>query len=91
MSNDGKQELISLSKGKWRWMSERKVDSLDSLLHENAVFVHMGATLSREKELDTIRSGMIQYKDVNIQEVSVPFIGDTTAIVLNKIRLVAVV
>jgi hypothetical protein len=85
------QEVINLSKEKWRWMSERKVDSLDALFHENAVFVHMGGTMSKNQELDVIRSGGIHYKDVDIQEVSVRFIGTTTAILLNKIRLVAVV
>jgi len=84
------QEVINLSKEKWRWMSERKVDSLATLFHEKAVFVHMGATMSKEQELDVIRSGRIQYKNVDIQEASVQFIG-TTAILLNKIRLVAVV
>ena len=72
-------------------MSERKVDSLDALFHEEAVFVHMGGTMSKEQELDVIRSGRIHYKDVDIQEASVRFIGATTAILLNKIRLVAVV
>jgi hypothetical protein len=57
---------------------------------EEAVFVHMGGTMSKNQELDVIRSGGIQYKNVEIQEVSVRFIG-TTAILLNKIRLVAVV
>ncbi len=85
------QEVINLSKEKWRWMSERKVDSLDALFHEKAVFVHMGATMSKDEELDVIKSERIQYKDVDIQEVSVQFIGPTTAILLNKIRLVAVV
>jgi len=91
--NNGKfeQELISLSNEKWRWMSECKVDSLNSLFHEKAVFVHMGATMSKEQELDVIRSGRIHYKDVDIQEVSVPFIGETTVILLSKIRLAAVV
>lgn len=84
------QEVINLSKEKWRWMSERKVDSLDALFHEEAVFVHMGGTMSKEQELNVIRSGGIHYKDVDIQEASVRFIG-TTAILLNKIRLVAVV
>ena len=84
------QEVINLSKQKWRWMSERKVDSLNALFHAEAVFVHIGATMSREQELDVIGSGEIQYKDVDIQEVSVRFI-DTTAILLNKIRLVAIV
>jgi hypothetical protein len=85
------QEVINLSKEKWRWMSEREVDSLTTLFHEKAVFVHMGATMSKDEELEVIRSGRIHYKDVDIQEVSVRFIGATTAILLNKIRLVAVV
>jgi hypothetical protein len=85
------QEVINLSKEKWRWMSECKVDSLAALFHEKAVFVHMGATMSKDEELEVIRSGRIHYKDVDIQEASVRFIGATTAILLNKIRLVAVV
>ncbi len=85
------QEVINLSKEKWRWMSERKVDSLAALFDEKAVFVHMGGTMSKDQELKVIRSGRIHYKDVDIQEVSVRFIGTTTAILLNRIRLVAVV
>jgi hypothetical protein len=85
------QEVINLSKEKWRWMSERNVDALASLFHEEAVFVHMGGTMSKDDELEVIRTGRIHYKDVDIQEVSVRFIGATTAILLNKIRLVAVV
>ncbi len=85
------QEVIHLSREKWRWMSERQVDSLAALFHEKAVFVHMGATFSKDQELEVIRSGQIQYKEVEIQETSVRLIGETTAILLNKIRLVAVV
>jgi Domain of unknown function (DUF4440) len=84
------QEVIGLSKEKWRWMSERNVDSLAALFDDEAVFVHMGGTMSKNQELEVIRSGGIQYKNVDIQEVSVRFIG-TTAILLNRIRLVAVV
>jgi Domain of unknown function (DUF4440) len=84
------QELINLSKQKWQWMSERKVDSLDALFHEKAVFVHMGATMTKTQELEVIRSGGIHYKTVEIQEASVRFI-DKTAVLLNKIRLVAIV
>lgn len=91
MSTNMEQDIINLSQEKWRWMSERNVDALAALFHEKAVFVHMGATMSRDQELDVISSGRIHYKDVDIQEVSVPFIGATTAILLNKIRLVAVV
>ncbi len=89
-SQKSEQEVIKLSKEKWRWMSERKIDTLAALFHQEAVFVHMGATMSRSQELDVIKSGAIRYKDVNIEETSVRIIG-TTAILLNKIRLVAVV
>jgi Domain of unknown function (DUF4440) len=87
---NSEQEILSLSREKWRWMSERKADSLATLFHDEAVFVHMGATMSKRQELDVIRSGAIQYKNAEIQEASVRFIG-TTAILLNRIRLVAVV
>ena len=89
-TNKDEQEMINLSKEKWQWMSERKVDSLDTLFHEKAVFVHMGATMTKTQELDVIKGGNIQYKTVEIQESSVRFI-DKTAILLSKIRLVAVV
>jgi ketosteroid isomerase-like protein len=89
-SVNAEQEVISLSKEKWRWMSEREVDSLAALFHEDAVFVHMGGTMSKNQELEVIRSGGIHYKNVDIQEVSVRVIG-ATAILLNRIRLVAVV
>jgi hypothetical protein len=88
--SSAEQEVIALSKQKWLWMAERKVDALDKLLAEEAIFVHMGATMTKNQELDTIKSGRIQYKDAQIQEVSVRFVG-ATAILLNKIRLVAVV
>lgn len=84
------QEIIDLSSAKWRWMSERQVDSLAGLFHDKAVFVHMGGTMSRDQELNVIRSGGIHYKHAEIQEVSVSVIG-TTAILLNRIRLDAVV
>ena len=89
-NSSAEQEVITLSKQKWQWMAERNVEALDKLLAEEAIFVHMGATMTKSQELDTIKGGFIQYKDAQIQEVSVRFVG-TTAILLNKIRLVAVV
>lgn len=84
------QELINLSKEKWRWMSECKVDSLDALFHEKSVFVHMGGSWGKEPELEIIKSGRIHYKQADIHEVSVNVMG-TTAVLLNRITLLAVV
>jgi hypothetical protein len=87
---EAEHEVISLSKEKWVWMSERKVDSLAALFHEKAVFVHMGGTMSRDQELNVIKTGGIHYKKADIHEVSVNIIG-STAILLNRITLLAVV
>jgi ketosteroid isomerase-like protein len=87
---DAEKAVLKLSKDKWQWMSEKKVDALADLFHDEAVFVHMGGTMTRKQELDVIKSGGIHYKGVDIQEASVRVIGPT-AIVLNRIRLLAVV
>ena len=84
------QEVINLSKEKWRWMSERNVDTLDALFHEKSVFVHMGGSWGKEQELEIIKSGRIHYKQADIHEVSVNIIG-ATAVLLNRITLLAVV
>jgi 4-carboxymuconolactone decarboxylase len=91
MSTNVEQELLNLSQEKWRWMAERNVDALTALFHEKAVFVHMGGSMTRDQELDVIRSGAIHYKHAEIQEASVQLIGTMTAILLNTIHLVAVV
>lgn len=87
---NAEQEVLNLSKQKWNWMSERNVDALAALFEEQAVFVHMGATMSKTQELDVIKSGAIQYKKADIEDVSVRFFG-STAIVLTKMHLLAVV
>lgn len=84
------QEIIDLSKKKWDWMADKNADSLARLFHEKAVFVHMGGSWGKDRELEIIRSGGIHYKHAEIQETSVQFI-DNTAILLSKIRLDAVV
>jgi hypothetical protein len=84
------QEVIDLSREKWRWMSERNVDTLGALFHEKSVFVHMGGSWGKEREIEIIKSGGIHYKKADIHEVSVNIIG-TTAILLNRITLLAVV
>ena len=84
------QEVIDLSKEKWHWMSECNVETLDDLFHEKAVFVHMGGSWGKERELDIISSGRIYYKKADIHEVSVNII-DNTAVLLNRITLLAVV
>lgn len=87
---NAERAILDLSKTKWRWMAERKVDSLAALFDDQAMFVHMGGSWGKDQEIDVIKSGRIQYKHAEIFEASVRFIG-STAILLNRIRLDAVV
>jgi len=84
------EEVIKLSKDKWRWMADKNVDTLNILFDEKAVFVHMGGSWGKEQELGIIKSGGIWYKNAEVHEVSVNII-DNTAILLNRITLLAVV
>ena len=90
MSAHPEDEIIAVSRQKWQWMSHRQIEPLQELFHDAAIFVHMGATMTKDEEIEVIRSGQIHYKDIEIEETSVRVIN-TTAILLNKLQLVAVV
>ena len=84
------QEVIDLSKKKWQWMADKNVDSLAPLFDDKSMFIHMGGSWGKTRELEVIRSGGIHYKKAEVYSVSVNIIGNT-AILLNDIDLVAVV
>ncbi len=65
------QEVIDLSKNKWQWMADKKVDTLNNLFNDKAMFVHMGGTWGKTRELEVIKSGMIWYKKAEIYSTSV--------------------
>ena len=69
-------------------MADKNVDKLDDLFHEKSMFVHMGGSWGKEREMDIIEGGGIWYKKADIHEVSVKII-DNTAILLNRIDLLA--
>src|SRR4051812_45489589 len=48
------QEVLTLSKDKWRWMSEKKADTLAALFDDKAMFVHMGGAWGKTQEVEII-------------------------------------
>jgi hypothetical protein len=84
------QEIVNLSKDKWQWMADKNADKLADLFHEKSMFVHMGGSWGKEQEINVIKGGGIWYKKADIHDVSVNII-DNTAILLNRITLLAVV
>ena len=89
-ASGAEQEIIALSKQKWQWMADKDVDKLTPLFDDKSVFVHMGGCWGKTQEINVIKGGGIHYKKADILEVSVNIIGNT-AILLNKITLLAVV
>jgi hypothetical protein len=86
----GEQEIITLSKDKWQWMSDKNVDKLTALFDEKSMFVHMGGSWGKSWELEVIKSGNIWYKKASVHSTTFNMIGNT-AILLSDIDLVAVV
>lgn len=84
------QEIMTLSKEKWQWMSDKNVEKLKPLFDDKSKFVHMSGTWNKEEELDVITTGRIWYKTAKIHDATVEFFHKT-AIVWNRITLEAIV
>ena len=84
------QDIINLSNTTWDWMAGKKVDSLETLFDEKAMFTHMGGTWGKTQELATIKSGGIWYKKAVVYATDARIFGNT-AILLQDIDLQAVV
>jgi 4-carboxymuconolactone decarboxylase len=85
------EEITQLSKDKWQWMADKDVGKLGKLFDSQAMFVHMGGTWGKERELEIIKSGFIHYKKADIHEVLPPIVIGNTVVLLNRITLTAVV
>lgn len=83
------EEIKTLSKNKWEWMADKNVDKLGKLFDSQAMFVHMGGSWGKERELEIIKSGFIHYKKADVHEVFSPIIIENTVILLNRITLLA--
>ena len=70
-SSGSEQEIISLSKDKWRWMADKNTDSLDVLFDDKSMFVHMGGSWGKTQEIDVIKKGTIHYKKAEVYSVIV--------------------
>lgn len=84
------QELVTLSKQKWQWMSEKNTEPLSKLFEEKSMFVHMGGSWGKEQEINVIKSGNIWYKQTEAYNITVQMFQNT-AVVLTDLDLVAMV
>jgi len=83
-------KALEVSKEIWNAIQNEKIDVLVDLVHKDAMFVHMGVTLSRESEIDTIKERGIVYKEIDFQESTIKEM-ESTVVLLNKLKLTAIV
>lgn len=88
--NETAEKIKSISKDKWQWMSDKNVDKLDALFHDQSKFVHMGGTWKKDEELDIIKTGSIWYKKTDVHDSAIELF-DNTAVLWSRITLQAVV
>lgn len=74
----------------WRAMKKRDTKALKQYIHPHATFVHMGATMTGEQELKTIRQGKIIYQDIETKDKQYYIYGETS-ILLHHLILTAIV
>ena len=83
------EEITALSMQKWQWMADKNLDKLATLFHDKSKFLHMSGSWKKARELEIIESGSIWYKNADVHDVAVEIFGDDTAVLWNRITLVA--
>lgn len=71
---DSEQKLLTAIKNS-------DVEVLDLLLHDNLLFnIPSGATITKEMDLESYRSGAMHIEEISSEEPMVEFIGDTAIV-----------
>lgn len=78
------QEIIQVSKNKFRWMIEMKLDSLADVLDDRLMFIHSnGWTENKQALIQDIKSGKLRYQSIEVRDLLVR-IYPKTAILTGK-------
>ena len=77
--------LLQLHENKYRWMVEKKLDSLGTILDDRLLYVHSNGWTETAKEvIEDLRSGELIMNSVKVNEASVRVYKNNTGIVTGK-------
>jgi hypothetical protein len=66
------QEVLQLSHAKFKWLVQKKVDSLKFVLDERLTYIHSNGWVQTKKELiDDLLSGKLTYDKIEITKDSI--------------------
>ncbi|MDX3917231.1 MULTISPECIES: nuclear transport factor 2 family protein [Olivibacter] len=80
-----KDEILALSKKKWKWIIDRQIDSLQVLFDENIVSRQPEIRMDKAGHLDVIKNGNIRYKQISVLETDIQII-DNISTLLTKVE-----
>src|SRR5699024_12362032 len=80
------EKVVEISDKIWKAIQKEETDVLIELVHPEAMFVHMGITLSRDDEINVIKERGIVYKEIDFQEKNIKEM-ESVVILLNKLKL----
>jgi hypothetical protein len=77
--------LLQLHEKKFRWMTEKKLDSLQTILDERLVYIHSNGWMETAKEvIDDLKNGKLTMNSVKVSEATVRVFKNNTGIVNGK-------
>lgn len=77
--------LLQLHEKKFRWMTEKKLDSLQTILDERLVYIHSNGWMETAKEvIDDLKSGKLAMNSVKVNEATARIFKNNTGIVNGK-------
>ena len=62
-------EIMNLAKKKFRWMVEKKIDSLSALADERLSYIHSNGWVQTKKDFIEDFSGKLIYHDIQVVEL----------------------
>ncbi|MBK8053929.1 MAG: DUF4440 domain-containing protein [Saprospiraceae bacterium] len=82
--NELRIKIQNLHLKKFKWLVDKQIDSLTTLLHDDVFYIHSNGWKENKTEvIANILSGKLTYNDVRVQESTVRIV-DNTAVVTGK-------
>jgi ketosteroid isomerase-like protein len=79
---DVAHDVIVLEDRRWDLLRANDAEGIAELLADGLVYVHPGGTFDDKSSfLETLRSGTMQYREVQLSDRTVGVVGDTVVIV----------
>ena len=80
-STGEEEKVMSISAAKFRWLVNKQLDSLETVLHERVTYIHSNGWSQNKKEIiDDLRSGKTSMKSIEVQSSTARLFNQTAIV-----------